>query len=167
MGKLIFMRRFWEYGKRMKIRKLFEDNSKIWNRQPLFDAVWKKDTETATKEMNKLLRKTISYHDYKEDFYHAFLAGIFAGAGYMVESNKEHGEGRSDVVVCDTINGHVAIFEAKRARSVDELESECEKALRQIDERMYARDFEDEYDSDHIHCYGIAFYKKRCLVKKK
>ena len=92
MGKLIFMRRFWEYGKRMKIRKLFEDNSKIWNRQPLFDAVWKKDTETATKEMNKLLRKTISYHDYKEDFYHAFLAGIFAGAGYMVESNKEHGE---------------------------------------------------------------------------
>ena len=59
------------------------------------------------------------------------------------------------------------IFEAKRARSVDELESECEKALRQIDERMYARDFEDEYDSDHIHCYGIAFYKKRCLVKKK
>ena len=82
-------------------------------------------------------------------------------------SNKEHGEGRSDVVVCDTINGHVAIFEAKRARSVDKLESECEKALRQIDERMYARDFEDEYDSDHIHCYGIAFYKKRCLVKKK
>ncbi len=85
----------------------------------------------------------------------------------MVDSNKEHGESRSDVVVCDTINGHVAIFESKRARSVDELESECEKALRQIDERMYARDFEDEYDSDHIHCYGIAFYKKRCLVKKK
>ena len=26
--------------------------------------------------MNKLLRKTISYHDYREDFYHAFLAGI-------------------------------------------------------------------------------------------
>lgn len=35
------------------------------------------------------------------------------------------------------------------------------------DERMYARDFEDAYDSEHIHCYGIAFYKKRCLVKKK
>ena len=25
-----------------------------------------------------------------EDFYHAFLAGIFTGAGYMVDSNKEH-----------------------------------------------------------------------------
>ena len=57
-----------------------------------------------TKEMNALLRRTISYHDYREDFYHAFLAGIFTGAGYMVDSNKEHGEGRSDVVVYDSIN---------------------------------------------------------------
>ena len=44
--------------------------------------------ESLTVEMNILLRKTISYHDYKEDFYHAFLAGIFTGAGYAVESNK-------------------------------------------------------------------------------
>ena len=26
--------------------------------------------------MNALLRRTSSYHDYREDFYHAFLAGI-------------------------------------------------------------------------------------------
>ena len=109
----------------------------------------------------------VSYHDYGEDFYHAFLSGIFAGAGYQVDSNKEHGEGRSDVVVCDTINGRVAIFEAKRAMTLGDLESACDKALWQIDQRMYAKDFEDEYDSDHIHCYGIAFYKKRCFVKKK
>lgn len=109
----------------------------------------------------------VSYHDYGEDFYHAFLSGIFAGAGYQVDSNKEHGEGRSDVVVCDTINGRVAIFEAKRAMTLGDLESACDKALRQINQRMYAKDFEDEYDSDHIHCYGIAFYKKRCFVKKK
>ena len=59
----------------------------------MFDAVWNGDSERITKEMNSLLRRTISYHDYKEDFYHAFLAGIFTGAGYMVDSNKEHGEG--------------------------------------------------------------------------
>mgnify|MGYP002544061783 CR=1 FL=1 len=68
-------------------------------------------------EKNKLLRKTISYHDYKEDFY-PFLAGIFAGAGYMVESNKEHGEGRSDVVVYDSIDGRVVIFEAKYSKTM-------------------------------------------------
>ena len=165
MGKLIFMRRFWEYGKRMKIRKLFEDNSKIWNRQPLFDAVWKKDTETATKGMNKLLRKTISYHDYKEDFYHAFLAGIFAGAGYMVESNKEHGEGRSDVVVYDSIDGRVVIFEAKYSKTIDAMDQDCQAAIKQIDQRMYAKEYEDS--CDEVICYGISFYKKRCTILKK
>ena len=70
-----------------------------------------------TKEIGTLLRMTISYHDYKEDFYHAFLAGIFAGAGYVVESNKEHGEGRSDIVIYDDYEGKVAIFEAKKSQN--------------------------------------------------
>ena len=145
--------------------KWFDDSARMWNRKALFDAVWSGNSESITYEMNKLLRKTISYHDYREDFYHAFLAGIFAGAGYMVDSNKEHGEGRSDVVVYDIINARVAVFEAKYTRALDKLESECDIALEQIDERMYAKEYEDDYDD--IMCYGISFFKKRCLVKKK
>ena len=145
--------------------KWFDDSARMWNRKALFDAVWSGNSESITYEMNKLLRKTISYHDYREDFYHAFLAGIFAGAGYMVDSNKEHGEGRSDVVVYDTINARVAVFEAKYTRALDKLESECDIALEQIDERMYAKEYEDDYDD--IMCYGISFFKKRCLIKKK
>ncbi|MDD6326238.1 MAG: AAA family ATPase [Lachnospiraceae bacterium] len=150
-----------------EVFKWFEDNSKKWNRTELFSAVWCGDCDKITKEISTLLRRTISYHDYGEDFYHAFLSGIFAGAGYQVDSNKEHREGRSDVVVCDAVNGHIAIFEAKRATASGDLESECDKALEQIDERMYAKDFEDAYEPDHILCYGIAFYKKRCMVKKR
>lgn len=145
--------------------KWFGDSARMWNRKALFDAVWSGNSESITYEMNKLLRKTISYHDYREDFYHAFLAGIFAGAGYMVDSNKEHGEGRSDVVVYDTVNARVAVFEAKYTRALDKLESECDIALEQIDERIYAKEYEDDYDD--IMCYGISFFKKRCLVKKK
>ena len=145
--------------------KWFDDSARMWNRKALFDAVWSGNSESITYEMNKLLRKTISYHDYREDFYHAFLAGIFAGAGYMVDSNKEHGEGRSDVVVYDTVNARVAVFEAKYTKALDKLESECDIALEQIDERMYAKEYEDDYDD--IMCYGISFFKKRCLVKKK
>lgn len=145
--------------------KWFGDSARMWNRKALFDAVWSGNSESITYEMNKLLRKTISYHDYREDFYHAFLARIFAGAGYMVDSNKEHGEGRSDVVVYDTVNARVAVFEAKYTRTLDKLESECDIALEQIDERMYAKEYEDDYDD--IMCYGISFFKKRCLVKKK
>lgn len=147
------------------IIKWFDDSARSWNREALFHAVWSGDSEGITKEMNALLRRTISYHDYKEDFYHAFLAGIFTGAGYMVDSNKEHGEGRSDVVVYDSINGRVAIFEAKYTKVLAGLEKECDEALQQIDERMYAKEYEDDYDE--IFCYGISFFKKRCMVKKK
>lgn len=146
------------------IIKWFQDSARTWNRNALFEAVWNGDSETLTKEMNQLLRRTISYHDYREDFYHAFLAGIFTGAGYMVDSNKEHGEGRSDVIVYDSIHGRLAVFEAKYVRSLEKLEGACDDALRQIDTRMYAKEFEEDYDE--ILCYGISFFKKRCRVKK-
>ena len=147
------------------IQKWFDESAQTWNRKALFDAVWSGNTETLTEEMNKLLRKTISYHDYGEDFYHAFLAGIFAGAGYEVDSNKEHGEGRSDVVVLDPEGDRVAIFEAKYSRTQDAMSKDCAVALQQIEDRQYAKEFEDDYDS--ALCYGIAFYKKRCLVRIK
>ena len=146
------------------VREWFKDNAMKENRTTLFDAVWSGDIETLTEEMNELLRKTISYHDYKEDFYHAFLAGIFTGAGYSVDSNRERGEGRSDVVVRNSSKGRVALFEAKYAKTLDGLEASCDAALQQIEDRQYAKDFADDYDD--ILCYGIAFYKKRCLVKK-
>ena len=147
------------------IQKWFDESAQTWNRKILFDAVWSGKAEVLTEQMNKLLRKTISYHDYKEDFYHAFLAGIFAGAGYEVDSNKEHGEGRSDVVVLDPEGDRVAIFEAKYSRTQDAMSKDCAAALEQIEDRQYAKEFEDDYDS--VLCYGIAFYKKRCLVRMK
>ncbi|MCI5510002.1 MAG: ATP-binding protein [Eubacterium sp.] len=144
--------------------KWFDDSAKTWNRQELFASVWNGDCEIITNEMNRLLRKTISYHDYKEDFYHAFLAGIFTGAGYVVESNKEHGEGRSDVVVHDSENGRVAIFETKYSKRMENMDRDCDKTLQQIRKRMYAEEYEEDYDQ--IFCYGISFFRKRCLVRK-
>lgn len=147
------------------VKKWFEDNAKTIDRKELFDAVWTGNADILTKEIGTLLRMTISYHDYKEDFYHAFLAGIFAGAGYVVESNKEHGEGRSDIVIYDDHEGKVAIFEAKKSQNPEDMKLDCEKAIKQINEKKYANEFEDAYDE--ILCYGISFFKKRCLVKKK
>ena len=147
------------------IQKWFQDYAASCDRRKLFTAVWNGDTEQMSVEMNRLLRQTISYYDYREDFYHAFLAGIFAGAGYMVESNKEYGEGRSDIVVKDLRDGRAAVFEAKCAKRLTDLEQECEKAVMQIDDRMYAKTLEDRYDQ--VSCFGIAFYKKRCLIQKK
>lgn len=62
-------------------------------------------------------------------------------------------------------HARVAIFEAKYTKVLENLESECDTALQQIDDRMYAKEYEDDYDQ--ILCYGISFFKKRCMVKKK
>ena len=147
------------------IQKWFDESAQTWNLTALFDAMWSGDAETLTAEINKLLYKTISYHDYKEDFYHAFLTGILAGSGCAVESNREHGEGRSDIVVYHPERPQVIIFEAKYAKKLDDLEERCEAALDQIEEKQYTKEFDNGYTS--IRCYGIAFYKKCCLVRTR
>ena len=147
------------------IGKWFQESAQKWERKLLFSAVWKGDARILTEEMSKLLRRTISYYDYREDFYHAFFAGIFAGAGYVVESNREHGEGRGAIVVQDYGGDRVAVFEVKYAKSQNDLERSCEEAVAQIDSRMYGEEFQDDYSK--VFCYGISFYKKRCFIQLK
>ena len=92
--------------------------------------------------------------------------GVFCtGAGYLGESNKEHGEGRRDIAIYDPVNGQAAVFEVKYSKDLEQMESLCEKAISQIDARMYARELKDDYD--HVFCFGIVFFKKRCLIKQK
>ncbi len=147
------------------IGKWFQESTQKWDRKALFRAIWNGDAQSVTAEMTKLLRKTISYHDYQEDFYHAFFAGIFAGAGYAVESNRGHGEGRRDIIVQDYQGDRIAIFEVKYAKSPDGLIKACDAALAQMESRKYGEEFQDDYAT--VICYGIAFYKKRCLVRLK
>lgn len=146
------------------IMKWFADTVKTWDRTAIFQALWQNDDKTITKEMKILLWNTISYHDYKEDFYHAFLAGILMGAGNKLESNKEYGLGRPDIVVLDRVHSRVAIFEVKISDSKEHLSKDCDRALNQIRDKKYAEAFRNDYDD--IFCYGISFYKKDCLVKK-
>ena len=46
------------------VSKWFQESTQKWNRKALFEAVWTGNAETVTKEMTRLLRKTISYYDY-------------------------------------------------------------------------------------------------------
>lgn len=59
----------------------------------------------------------------------------------------------------------MAVFEVKYAKKLEDLEKEREKAIAQIDEKKYAEEFKDNYAE--IICYGAAFYKKRCKIRKK
>lgn len=93
-----------------------------------------------------------------------FLQEYLLGLDIVLNRIKEHGEGRSDIVIFNEYEGKVAVFEAKYSKEVKKLEEDCEKAIQQINHRMYAKEFEDSYDE--VICYGISFYKKRCVVKR-
>lgn len=52
----------------------------------------------------------------------------------------------------------VAIFELKHSNSRSDLQKDCDKALKQIKDRKYTINYEDEFDE--ILCYGIFLQKK-------
>lgn len=136
------------------------DKSKLGN---LINALWEGDEEEASRLISDLLWYTISYHDYHEDYYHAFLVGIFVGRGYHVESNKEKGLGRPDILLKDKRNRRAVMIEAKRSKRESDLDQDCDEAIEQIVKARYA---EGLYGYTQICCYGIAFFQKQAKVKR-
>lgn len=129
----------------------------------LIHALWESDEEEASRIISDLLWYTISYNDYHEDYYHAFLAGIFVGRGYYVESNKEKGLGRPDILLKDKRNRRAIIIEAKKSKKEADMDKDCVEAIRQIAAEKYA---EGLYGYSQILCYGVAFFQKQAKVKK-
>lgn len=129
----------------------------------MMESLWNGDEQAAAKAISDLLWKTISYNDYHEDYYHAFLAGAFVGLGYEVASNKETGLGRPDILLKDKRNRRAIIIEAKKSRKETDLDKDCDEALDQIITEKYA---DGLYGYEQIFCYGIAFFQKQARVKK-
>lgn len=144
------------------IDEWFSDTIKGSDRKALFASIWEGDADVLSKEISAYLRQTISTYDFKEHFYHAFLAGLLSGAGYIVKSNRESGEGRPDIILLDRKGGKAAVFELKRANSIEDMEKAAEKAVNQLKDRDYGGDI---IDYDEIISFGISFFRKRALVK--
>ena len=146
------------------IRKWTTDTIKSSDRASFFQALWEKDDKKLSQILSDLLFTTISYHDYSESFYYAILVGLLSKAGYIVESNFENGLERSDIAVKDRADRKAVVIEVKVSDSEACLEADCEKALAQIREKRYADKIKTE-DYRTVLSYGMAFYKKTCLVK--
>ena len=65
--------------------------------------------------LNRQLFDTISFYDNAENFYHGFLTGILSQSeNYLVKSNRESGNGRSDIIVkSPSLRGRSFIIEVK------------------------------------------------------
>lgn len=144
--------------------ELFQDTIDNRIQKSMMDALWNHDAQEAGRMISNLLWKTISYHDYHEDYYHAFLAGAFVGLGYEVESNKEKGLGRPDIILRDRDNRRAIIIEAKKSKKEDDMDKDCEEAVGQMITKKYA---ERLYGYTQIFCYGISFFQKQAVVKEK
>lgn len=141
----------------------FKDTAGTSELRNLINTLWESDEVEATRLISDLLWYTISYNDYHEDYYHAFLAGIFVGHGYHVESNKERGLGRPDILLKDKRNRRAIIIEAKKSKKKSDMEQDCDQAINQIIKEKYA---EGLYGYTQILCYGISFFQKQAMVKK-
>ena len=105
---------------------------------------------------------TISFYDYKEDYYHGFLAGLLKhNKKYFIKSNRESGLGRYDLVLGTRRirQGRAFIIELKVAGSIRGLEKGCKNVLEQIEKFHYDSELLNE-GYTNIDRYGICFYKK-------
>jgi hypothetical protein len=141
--------------------RFFTDTVSSDTIKELIDTLWKKRDDRATEIISGLLWNTISYNDYHEDYYHAFLAGVFVGRGYSVDSNKEKGLGRPDILLKDRKNRRAIIIEAKKSDKESDMDKDCREAIKQIVKEKYAEGLKGY---EEIVCYGAAFFQKQAKI---
>jgi hypothetical protein len=133
----------------------------------LFTAFENGDTDTITTYLNKQLISTVSYYDAYESFYHGFLLALLSTcADWRVSSNVETGTGRADIIV-EREDGTLGfVVEIKDVKSMDQLDTACETAMKQIETKKYTAVLQ-RFCVEKIWTYGIAFCGKRCRVVAK
>ncbi|XCP85630.1 AAA family ATPase [Roseburia hominis] len=127
------------------------------------------EPEAVEKRLGEYLKRTISIRDtfvkkqMKENFYHGILLGILGFQDtWSVSSNKESGDGYSDILV-ETDDGETGIvLEVKYAKD-GRLDAACREAVEQIEYKGDEEELLSEGVSQILK-YGIAFYKKKCKV---
>ncbi len=118
--------------------------------------------------LGEYLKRTISIRDtfvrtqLKENFYHGILLGLLSFQDWDVSSNKESGEGYSDILA-ETEDGETGIILELKYAQDGGLETACLAALEQIERKNYEEELRDE-GIKYILKYGVAFYKKSCRV---
>lgn len=156
----------------LQIQEWFQRSVAKEESMPEFSkAILEADAEGLQKQLNVIMSRMISVMDtkareeQKENFYHGLLLGLLRGSNpdWLIKSNRESGDGYSDILIEPENPDAGIIIEVKHAASIGGLDKACENAMAQIKNRRY-----DEALRENGRCeilaYGIAFHKKRCRV---
>ena len=147
------------------IIQYFEIYKKAINKDNLYKALLGRNAQDFAEQITDLLRKTISYYDSTESFYHGLISGLLSGnVYYKVEANRETGDGRSDLVLYQQdVAQNAVILEFKVCGKNETADDAAKRALKQINDRDYAsKAREDGYKN--IIKYGVAFKGKMCYA---
>lgn len=164
-----------------EVQEIYEDDIIEWfkgsvkkdrdSADKFYNAAFAEDTETMTRVLNRLLRKSVSVRDsfarksIRENFYHGFILGLLTGYE-GVDSNSENGDGYSDITITDDNRNTVIVFELKYSESgdPDSMKKSCLDALQQIEAKHYDEDLILSGMYDKVIKYGLAFNLKRAMV---
>ena len=148
------------------VLRWFEEKTEKKELSPLYESILNGDTEKMEEILSENLMETISFYDYQESYYHGFLTGMLKNIGnYIVQSNRESGNGRPDILLkYPSVRGKAVIIEIKVSKTYQGLTEKCDEALKQIEEQHYEETLRQE-GYQNILKYGVAFYRKECMVK--
>lgn len=156
----------------LQIQEWFQRSVAKEESMPEFSkAILNADAEELQKQLNVIMSRMISVLDtkareeQKENFYHGLLLGLLRGSNpdWLIKSNRESGDGYSDILIEPENPDAGIIIEVKYAASISGLDKACENAMAQIKNRRYDETLKENGRCD-ILAYGIAFHKKRCRV---
>ena len=163
-----------EYLYKEIIMNWFNDSIYSKKLEMMLKALTMGDIETFEDIFSEFIDKSMSYFDVSgqnpENFYHAFVLGLLVSLqnSYQVKSNKESGYGRYDIMLIPkdkTKMGVIIEFKKVNKKRGESLETACEKALKQIEEKEYKQELLD-MGIDRVMKLGISFEGKKFLIKR-
>ncbi|MBM4345276.1 MAG: PD-(D/E)XK nuclease domain-containing protein [Deltaproteobacteria bacterium] len=129
------------------------------------------DEETVQRMLGGVVRGLLSYHDLAdktpERIYHVFVLGVWSQVppGYRIESNREFGSGRPDVVLIpgapDQPGAVVEFKAAKKGRSEAAAELACDAAEAQI----RAKGYRESGAGSPVLGWAVGFAGKEVVVR--
>ena len=134
------------------------------------ESLKKNKIEDFEKYLQNILLKSTSYNDTKnEDFYHGLILGmtLFLDRDYYINSNKESGLGRYDVIIePKNKDNRGFILEFKVVKDEENLDKVSKNAIKQIIDEKYDTQLKERGIKD-ITLVGITFFKKLLKVSYK
>lgn len=160
------------------IKKAFDDSLTLGSdkkAESLATDFLEGNTAEIVKTLNSLLSSYVSIRDLAtkskpENFYHGFMSGIFTVSDRWIKeykSNFEAGNGYADISFRSSDMSRVAVLELKSSSTEKDIKNVAEKALLQIEEKQYTREFLELPTVESVIIYGIAFFNKQCFIVSK